>query len=63
MKREFKDLDIKVIATGGLSTLIDSETDCIDQIDRFLTLEGLRIIYGRNLEERMRKLERFEKTR
>ena len=42
--------DIKVIATGGLSVLIASETDSIDYVDKFLTLEGLRLIYDKNIE-------------
>lgn len=36
---------IKVIATGGLAHLIAEEANCIDVIDRNLTLEGLKIIY------------------
>jgi type III pantothenate kinase len=39
---------LKVIATGGLAPLIAGETDCIDEVNPMLTLEGLRIIYGRN---------------
>ena len=50
MKLEFKNKDVKVIATGGLSSLIASETDRIDSVDKFLTLEGLRIIYDKNRE-------------
>jgi type III pantothenate kinase len=37
-----------VIATGGLSKLIASETDVIDVVDDFLTLKGLQLIYKRN---------------
>ncbi len=48
MKKELCSEDVKVIATGGLSSLIHSETDSIDCIDRFLTLEGLRLIYEKN---------------
>lgn len=48
MKKELKSNDIKVIATGGLSTLIASESEEIDVVDRFLTLDGLNIIYGMN---------------
>ncbi len=57
MKREFKSNGVKVIATGGLATLIDSETECIDKIDKFLTLEGLQIIFERNEEERKRRIQ------
>jgi type III pantothenate kinase len=38
----------KVIATGGLSSLICDSTKTIDQVDPLLTLEGLRLIYDRN---------------
>ena len=48
MKKELGGGDIKVIATGGLSSLIHSETDSIDYIDRFLTLEGLGLIHAKN---------------
>lgn len=50
MKKELGNDDIKVIATGGLATLIASETKSIDNVDRFLTLEGLRIIHDKNRE-------------
>lgn len=50
MKKELNYDDIKVIATGGLSTLIASETDSIDSVDRFLTLEGLKLIHDKNRE-------------
>lgn len=50
MKKELNYDGIKVVATGGLSTLIASETDSIDCVDKFLTLEGLRIIYEKNKE-------------
>ena len=48
MKKELGSEDIKVVATGGLSSLIHSETDSIDHIDKFLTLEGLRLIHLKN---------------
>lgn len=50
MKSELNCGPVKVIATGGLSTLIASETDSINYVDKFLTLEGLRVIYEKNKE-------------
>ncbi len=40
--------NMRVIATGGLGSLIADETDLIEVYDKLLTLEGLRIIYDRN---------------
>lgn len=45
---DHKDKGVKVIATGGFSTLISNESKYIDVIDSLLTLDGLRIIYERN---------------
>ena len=50
MKKELNQENVKVIATGGLSTLIASETKSIDHVDRFLTLDGLRILHEKNKE-------------
>jgi type III pantothenate kinase len=40
----------KVLATGGLARLIAPESKTIEIIEEFLTLEGLRILYYRNLD-------------
>ncbi len=48
MKLEMNLPDIKVIATGGLASLVASESETVDEINRMLTMEGLRIIYDMN---------------
>lgn len=51
MKDEMKKLgeaEPYVIATGGLSKLIASDSSTIQEINPYLTLEGLRIIYEKN---------------
>lgn len=60
MKRELVEMgaveeEIKVIATGGLASLIDDGVDCIDEVDKMLTLEGLRLIYEKNRKEKPKK--------
>jgi len=44
--------DVQVVATGGLASLMGSGSKYIREVDDLLTLEGLRIIYERNLPRR-----------
>jgi type III pantothenate kinase len=44
--------DVRVVATGGLASLMGSGSKYIREVDDLLTLEGLRIIYERNLRRR-----------
>ena len=54
MKKEMADElgcrseDIRVIATGGMATMVESGVSCIDEIDRRLTLDGLQMLYEKN---------------
>ncbi len=49
--REELGQDMTVIGTGGLATLIAAETDVIEHIAPWLTLDGMRIIWEMNREE------------
>ncbi len=50
VKKESGYENLKVVATGGLGSIIAEETDTIQVYDRGLTLEGLRIIYEKNVK-------------
>lgn len=47
MKEECKRVP-KVVATGGIASLIGEESTEIDIVDTWLTLKGLRLIYEKN---------------
>lgn len=51
IKREMKCGGVKVVATGGFSEVIAREIDCVDIVDKLLTLEGLKYLYGINSAE------------
>lgn len=48
MKEEMGGGDIRVIATGGMSTLIATTTDSIDILEPNLTVYGLKFLYDMN---------------
>ena len=63
MKAEVEALDpsdkkATVVATGGLSSMIESGVDCIDHVDKMLTLEGLEIIYEKNKKAKQAKADK-----
>lgn len=51
VKEESRIKNLKVVATGGLGRLIADETKTIDIYDSFLTLDGLRILYYKNVKK------------
>ena len=51
IKKELKTQDVKTIATGGFSNVISKEIECIDVVDKLLTLKGLKYLYDLNTEE------------
>ena len=51
MKKELKDEDALVIATGGLGRVIADETKLIDIYEPDLAGKGMAIIYRRNKEK------------
>ena len=50
MKKEVGD-NATVVATGGLASLICTHMEEVNCVDKNLTLEGLRIIYHKNVSE------------
>ena len=51
IKKELIRDDVKTIATGGFSTVIAKEVECIDVVDKLLTLKGLKYLYNLNVED------------
>ena len=51
IKREMKCDNVKVVATGGFSEVIAKEISCIDEVDKLLTLNGLKYLYNLNVTE------------
>ena len=48
MKKELKDPECYVIATGGLGNVIAKETKLIDEYDANIAYKGMNIIYQHN---------------
>ena len=51
IKKELKTSEVKTIATGGFSTVISKEVECIDVVDKLLTLKGLKYLYDLNSDK------------
>lgn len=48
VKEEMNEPDLKIVATGGLSRIIQDGTNVLEHYDSLLTLKGLAIIYEKN---------------
>lgn len=48
MKQEMAEPEIVVVATGGMAKLIASESKTINEVNTFLTFDGLKAIYDMN---------------
>jgi len=51
VKKESGIHNIKVVATGGLGAIVSDETKSIDEYNKNLTLEGLRLVYYKNVKK------------
>jgi len=48
--RTENDAEARTLATGGLAGLIAPASSTIEAVDEFLTLDGLRLVYGRHTD-------------
>ncbi|MBO4310479.1 MAG: type III pantothenate kinase [Lachnospiraceae bacterium] len=51
VKEESGLTDLKVVATGGLGSIVSEETEMIQEYDRNLTMHGLKLIYEKNVRK------------
>jgi len=49
VEQNFNKLELKVVATGGLGDIFLGDSKYIKVYEPFLTLNGLRLIYEKNL--------------
>ncbi len=52
ISKEMKEEKPVVIATGGFAELIGNATSFINDVDEFLTLKGLKLIYSKNITKK-----------
>ena len=51
MSQEMEEEHVKVVATGGMARMIGEGSHIIDHIDPYLAMDGLKIIYNRNMND------------
>ncbi len=49
-KEEMREDNVKVVATGGFARLMATKCLCIDEVNRMLTMEGLKEVYYMNVK-------------